>query len=54
MLFLFTPAGPEDVFVEGGDDPVPGERPSPWPLERAMQLTDLLKRTGTTLLPEGP
>src|SRR5262245_40491275 len=26
-LFLFTPGGPEALFAEGGDDPVPGGRP---------------------------
>lgn len=51
-LFLFTPAGPEDLFVEGGDDPRPGERPEPWGLERVPQVAHLLERTGVVLLPE--
>jgi quercetin dioxygenase-like cupin family protein len=54
MLFMFTPGGPEDFFVEGGDEPVPGEQPAPWPLERFMQVADLAERTGSQALPEAP
>jgi quercetin dioxygenase-like cupin family protein len=51
-LFLFTPAGPEDLFVEGGDDPVPGELPAVWGMERVMQIAHLVERTGLTVMPE--
>lgn len=51
-LFLFTPAGPEDLFVEGGDDPCPGERPVPWDMERVAQAAYLVERTGLTVIPE--
>jgi hypothetical protein len=51
-LFLFTPAGPEDLFVEGGDDPRPGEQPPVWDMERVAQIAHLVERTGLTLLPE--
>jgi mannose-6-phosphate isomerase-like protein (cupin superfamily) len=51
-LFLYTPAGPEDLFVEGGDDPRPGEQPKPWDMERVAQIADLVERTGLTVLPE--
>jgi hypothetical protein len=51
-LFLFTPAGPEELFVEGGDDPRPGEQPVVWDMERVAQIADLVERTGLTVLPE--
>jgi quercetin dioxygenase-like cupin family protein len=51
-LFLFTPAGPEELFVEGGDDPRPGERPVPWDMERVAQIGHLVERTGLIVLPE--
>jgi quercetin dioxygenase-like cupin family protein len=51
-LFLFTPAGPEDLFVEGGDDPRPGEQPVPWDMERVAQVAHLVERTGLTVVPE--
>jgi uncharacterized RmlC-like cupin family protein len=53
-LFLFTPAGPEDLFVEGGDDPRPGEQPAPWDLTRVEQVRDIVERTGLVVLPEIP
>jgi quercetin dioxygenase-like cupin family protein len=51
-LFLFTPAGPEDLFVEGGDDPRPGEQPVPWDMGRVAQVAYLVERTGLTVMPE--
>jgi quercetin dioxygenase-like cupin family protein len=53
-LFLFTPAGPEDLFIEGGDDPEPGKRPVVWDMDRVMQVADIAERTGLTVLPETP
>jgi len=53
-LFLFTPAGPEDFFIEGGDDPEPGKRPVVWDMDRVMQVADIAERTGLTVLPETP
>lgn len=52
ILFLFTPACLEDLFVEGGDDPVPGELPAVWGMERVMQIAHLVERTGLTVMPE--
>lgn len=52
MLFLFTPAGPEDLFVEGGDDPRPGEQPEVWDMERVAKVAHLVERTGLIVLPE--
>lgn len=54
MIFLFTPAGPERLFVEGGDLPVAGSLPEPWPMERFAALADLAARTGTEIMPEAP
>ena len=34
MLFLYTPGGPEGLFVEGGDEPKPGVQVQPWGPER--------------------
>lgn len=51
-LFVITPAGPEDLFLEGGDDPRPGERPQVWNMERVAQIAHLVERTGMTVLPE--
>ena len=51
-LFLFTPGGPEALFVEGGDTPVPGGRPTVWDMDRIMQVADIAQRTGMTILPE--
>ena len=51
-LFLFTPAGPEDLFVEGGDDPRPGEQPVAWDMGRVAQVAHLVERTGLTVMPE--
>jgi quercetin dioxygenase-like cupin family protein len=51
-VFLFTPAGPEDLFVEGGDDPRPGEQPVVWDMERVAQAAHIVERTGLAILPE--
>ncbi|MDR7276492.1 cupin domain-containing protein [Catenuloplanes atrovinosus] len=53
-LFLFTPGGPEDLFVEGGDEPVPGGRPQPWDMDKVMSLADLVQRTKLQVMPEEP
>jgi hypothetical protein len=49
---LFTPAGPEDLFVEGRADPRPGEQCQIWDMERVAQIGYLVERTGLTILPE--
>ena len=51
-LFLFTPGGPEDLFVEGGDDPRPGELPQVWGMDRVAKIAHLVESTGLTVLPE--
>jgi mannose-6-phosphate isomerase-like protein (cupin superfamily) len=52
MLFFFTPAGPEQLFVKAGDDPVPGGRPQPWDVDKMVQLGELISELETDVLPE--
>jgi mannose-6-phosphate isomerase-like protein (cupin superfamily) len=54
MIFLFTPGGPEAMFVEVGDDPVPGEQPQLWPVERFLSHMPIIERADidTLLVPE--
>jgi quercetin dioxygenase-like cupin family protein len=52
LVFFYTPGGPERIFLEGGDDPVPGERPEPWSPERFARLAPILASTGDIMLPE--
>ena len=48
MLFFYTPGGVEQVFVEGGDDPVAGQQVPHWGPERFdPALLDLLSKYGT-------
>ena len=52
MVFFFTVAGPEQLFVQAGDDPVPGGRPAPWGVDRMIELGDLISKLNTDVLPE--
>ncbi|MGW5476513.1 cupin domain-containing protein [Streptomyces sp. NPDC004008] len=56
MISFFTPGGGEGLWLEGGDDPVPGEEPKFWPAERGTALGPLLSRPeiDLVLLPEAP
>ena len=51
---FFTPGGGEGLWLEGGDDPVPGEEPKFWPPERGLALGPLLVRKDIdmVILPE--
>ncbi|HEX3960868.1 MAG TPA: cupin domain-containing protein [Trebonia sp.] len=50
MLFFYTPGGVEQVFVEGGDEPTPGQQVPNWGAERfGPALLDLLKKYGTEI-----
>ncbi|WP_051799264.1 cupin domain-containing protein [Catenuloplanes japonicus] len=53
-LFLFTPGGFEDFFIQAGDDPQPGRTPPVWDMSRFQQIGDLVARADMTLLPETP
>src|ERR1700756_3936094 len=50
MLFLFTPGGPENIFIEGGDEPQPGQRPELW-VERLTKLANLMEKYGIEARP---
>ncbi|WP_019073341.1 cupin domain-containing protein [Streptomyces hokutonensis] len=54
MVSFFTPGGGEGLWLEGGDDPVPGAKPEFWPPERGLALGPLLGRPEIDLeiLPE--
>jgi quercetin dioxygenase-like cupin family protein len=44
MVSFFNPGGGEALWVEAGDDPVPGGKPEFWPPERGLALAPLLGR----------
>jgi len=52
MLFLYTPGGAEGVFLEGGDEPVPGQPAPLWGPERLPGLADLMVKYGIEAAPE--
>ena len=53
MLFMYTPGGTEQAFIEGGDEPVPGAEVQPWGPERIDdQFIRLLRKYGCEPLPE--
>jgi hypothetical protein len=52
MIFFFTSAGPEQLFVRAGDDPVPGGHPSAWGIDKMAQLGELIFELETDVLPE--
>lgn len=55
MLFLYTPGGPEGMFVEGGDEPQPGVQVQPWGPERINEhYFELLRKYGNEAFPEDP
>jgi mannose-6-phosphate isomerase-like protein (cupin superfamily) len=55
MVFIYTPGGPENLFVEGGDEPQPGVQVQPWGPERLDErLSSLLTKYDTALPPEAP
>ena len=50
MVAFYTPGGGEALFLEAGDDPVPGGKPEFWPPERGMALAPLLERADVDML----
>lgn len=53
LLFMFTPGGPEGLFVEGGDEPQPGVQVQPWGPERIDErMLALWSKYDTVLPPE--
>ena len=52
LLFMYTPGGPEGLFIEGGDVPAPGTQVQPWGPERIDdRLLGLLAKYDTVLPP---
>jgi quercetin dioxygenase-like cupin family protein len=47
LLFLYTPGGPEDLFLDLGDEPQPGVQVAPWGPERfTPELIEHAIKTG--------
>ena len=46
MLFFFSPGGLEQVFLQGGWDPRPGEQAPPWGPEDFERLGEVVDRLG--------
>lgn len=54
MIFIYTPGGPEGLFIEAGDEPQPGVQVQPWGPERLDEhLLSLLPKYDNAL-PPGP
>jgi len=52
LLFVYTPGGAEGLFVEGGDEPLPGVQVQPWGPERIDdRMLGLLGKYDTGLPP---
>jgi mannose-6-phosphate isomerase-like protein (cupin superfamily) len=52
MLFMYTPGGAENIFLEAGDEPEPGTAAPFWGPERLPLLADLLVKYGIDVIPE--
>lgn len=52
MIFLYTPAGPEGILIECGDEPTPGKTAPLWGPERLPGLADLLVKYSMEVIPE--
>jgi hypothetical protein len=46
MLFLYTPGGAENIFIEAGDEPEPGKAAPFWGSERLPLLAPLMDKYG--------
>ncbi|MGI5397391.1 cupin domain-containing protein [Streptomyces sp. CA-251251] len=53
MAFFFTPGGPENFFLDFGDEPLPGHAPQLWTLDRfTPQMIEATVAMGNIVLPE--
>ncbi|WP_327118167.1 cupin domain-containing protein [Streptomyces sp. NBC_01341] len=53
MAFFFTPGGPENFFLDFGDEPLPGHAPQLWTPERfTPQMIEANIQMGNIVLPE--
>ena len=48
---MFTPGGPEELFVEGGDEPQPGVATPAWDMKRFEQTQEVIERFGLDVEP---
>lgn len=46
LLFLFTPGGLEEAFIQAGDDPIPGVSVPLWDAERFAKAGEIANRLG--------
>jgi glyoxylate utilization-related uncharacterized protein len=56
LLFMYTPGGVEELFVEGGDEPQPGVAPPAWDMKRFKQTQEVIDRfdLDVEMVPEPP
>ncbi|MER5490512.1 cupin domain-containing protein [Streptomyces sp. NPDC002490] len=52
LLFMYTPGGHEQFFLDNGDEPVAGETSPSWGPDRYTALVDGLLAQDVTILPE--
>jgi mannose-6-phosphate isomerase-like protein (cupin superfamily) len=52
MIFLFTPGGPEEAFVQYFDPARPGELPPPLGPDQLERYVEMARRTNTDNLPD--
>jgi len=53
MAFFFTPGGPENFFLDFGDDPLPGHSPRLWtPEDFTPEMIAVNEAMGNIILPE--
>ena len=54
MLFMFTPGGLEESFLQGGDDAVPGVPAPAWDMARFGAMQEVVERLDldTDILPK--
>lgn len=51
LTFMF-PAGHEQFWIDNGEDPTPGGRPSVWGPDKLAEVAGELSRHQVTLMPE--
>ncbi|MGJ6967678.1 hypothetical protein ACSDR0_37760 [Streptosporangium sp. G11] len=52
MVFMYSPGGPEGMFLDMGDDPRAGEQPRAWGPEKVAEVLPTLARYQTDVLPD--
>lgn len=49
---MYSPGGPEGMFLDMGDDPRAGEQPRAWGPEKVAEVLPTLARYQTDVLPD--